>query len=195
MDADVSEGPEVSLEEAQRLGLEARTRTIGFTVPGEPIAKARPKATTIGGFARMYTPKTTVRFEHLVRLAFVEEAERTNRKRASLGFPTLTFPVDEQMVQVEMTFALPIPKSMPKWRRAFALLGALQPTTKPDLTNLAKSVEDGLNGVAYRDDSQIVELTLRKVYTETPGTHVVLRFVPAPEKPVAEPASKSRARR
>lgn len=186
MDPDASDGLDLSPEEAERLAMDARTRTLSFTVPGEPIAKARPKATTIGGFARMYTPKTTVRFESLVRLAFVEEAERTNRQRASLGFETLTFPVDEQMVQVEITFGLPIPKSMPKWRRAFALLGALQPTTKPDLTNLAKAIEDGLNGVAYRDDSQIVELTLRKVYAETPATHVVLRFVPAPGKPPSE---------
>lgn len=178
------------LNAARRLAEDARTRTITFTVPGEPVAKARPKATTIGGFARMYTPQTTVRYEHLVKLSFVEEAEKTNRERAALGLPTITFPVAQEMVQVEIVFGLPIPKSMPLWRRAHALDGGLAPTVKPDLTNLAKSIEDGLNGVAFADDSQIVELTLRKHYAETPATRITLRYLPLPEKG-AKPARRA----
>lgn len=183
-------------DEARRLEEDARTRTISFTIPGEPIAKGRPKATTIGGFARMYTPQTTVRYEHLVKLAFVEEAERTSQKRHAHGFPTMTFPVANEMVEVEIVFGLPIPKSMPNWRRALALDGSLAPITKPDLTNLAKSVEDGLNGVAFVDDSQIVELTLRKKYTDSPSTRVTLRYLPLPPKPTPPPKpSKSKGGR
>lgn len=33
---------------------------------------------------------------------------------------------------------------------------------KPDVDNIAKAVLDALNGVAYGDDSQVVELTVKK---------------------------------
>ena len=45
-----------------------------------------------------------------------------------------------------------------------ALNGELKPTVKPDLDNIAKIVADALNGLAYRDDSCIVDLVVRKRY-------------------------------
>lgn len=48
------------------------------------------------------------------------------------------------------------PKSYPK-------SAPPQPNTfKPDVDNIAKLVMDALNGVAYKDDSQVVELTVKK---------------------------------
>ena len=37
----------------------------------------------------------------------------------------------------------------------------------PDTDNLAKSILDALNGLAYDDDKQIVELEVKKFYNET----------------------------
>ena len=37
---------------------------------------------------------------------------------------------------------------------------------KPDCDNIAKAVLDALNGLAYKDDSQVTELTVRKLYAE-----------------------------
>lgn len=45
----------------------------------------------------------------------------------------------------------------------------------PDLDNMTKLVLDGLNGILYRDDSQVVDLRARKIYAaadERPHTHV-----------------------
>ena len=42
----------------------------------------------------------------------------------------------------------------------------LHPTLKPDADNIAKIVCDGLNGIAYTDDKQIVSLTVLKVWTD-----------------------------
>ena len=39
---------------------------IEFTIPGPPVGKGRPRATTVGGMARMYTPKKTASYEGLV---------------------------------------------------------------------------------------------------------------------------------
>ena len=42
----------------------------------------------------------------------------------------------------------------------------LQPALKPDADNIAKIVCDGLNSIAYKDDKQIVSLTVLKVWTD-----------------------------
>lgn len=38
------------------------------------------------------------------------------------------------------------------------------PTVKPDITKLVRGIEDALNGVAWRDDSQIVDQKVSKRY-------------------------------
>ncbi|MTP71304.1 RusA family crossover junction endodeoxyribonuclease, partial [Turicibacter sanguinis] len=43
-----------------------------------------------------------------------------------------------------------------------------------DNDNIAKSVLDALNGLAYVDDKQIVELKVRKYYGAEPYVHVKL---------------------
>ena len=44
-----------------------------------------------------------------------------------------------------------------------------------DLTNAVKSIEDGLNGIAYEDDSQIAELVVTKaIDRDNPRAEVVV---------------------
>ena len=42
----------------------------------------------------------------------------------------------------------------------------IKPTKKPDADNIVKIICDALNGVAYKDDTQVVELDFKKVYGE-----------------------------
>nr|WP_318837549.1 RusA family crossover junction endodeoxyribonuclease [Psychrobacillus glaciei] len=53
--------------------------------------------------------------------------------------------------------------------------GELRPTTKPDVDNYVKGVKDGLNKVLWQDDSQVVNLNVRKFYSMNP--RVVVRVV------------------
>ena len=46
--------------------------------------------------------------------------------------------------------------------------GLIMPTKKPDTDNIAKIVLDSLNGIAYPDDSQVVDLQVLKRYCENP---------------------------
>lgn len=48
----------------------------------------------------------------------------------------------------------------------------INPTTKPDTDNIAKSILDSLNGIAYKDDKQVVKLTVEKRYDEIPSVSV-----------------------
>ena len=53
----------------------------------------------------------------------------------------------------------------------------LSVTSKPDTDNIAKSILDSLNGIAYKDDKQVVDLRVRKQYAEVPSVSVWIREV------------------
>ena len=48
------------------------------------------------------------------------------------------------------------------------------PTARPDLLKLARAVEDAIQSVVYRNDSQIVDEVLHKRYGEPARVEVVL---------------------
>lgn len=76
----------------------------------------------------------------------------------------------EDAVAVDLRFALPRPKSLPKTRHSW-------PTRKPDIDKLARSVLDALTGVAWGDDAQVTTLHCQKRYcqpSEQPGVWVTL---------------------
>lgn len=132
-------------------------KTLTMTI--EPRPKERPRATVIGGHARIYTPKTTEDYEKKIRAAWTK----------ANGSDPITGPV---LVRIHV--GMPIPKSTPKGNKALMLNRQLRPVTKPDIDNLAKSILDAINGIAYKDDNQIVDLLARKYYAEVPFIRVMV---------------------
>jgi Holliday junction resolvase RusA-like endonuclease len=59
-------------------------------------------------------------------------------------------------IQVSLSFFLPRPKSLPK--------RVIHSSKKPDLDKLVRTVFDGMTGILFKDDSQIVSLTASKEY-------------------------------
>jgi Holliday junction resolvase RusA-like endonuclease len=51
------------------------------------------------------------------------------------------------------------------------------PMVKPDTDNIAKGVLDSLNGIAYQDDKQVVELKVNKFYNNTPYVRVMIEEI------------------
>lgn len=125
---------------------------VNFTIPGEPRGKARPR----WGNGRTYTPRKTVEYEKRVKSCFL-----------SAGGKLL-----DGEIRAELRAYYGIPKSASKRARADMLCGKTRPTKKPDLDNVAKIVLDSLNGLAYKDDAAVVELTAEKHYSETPRVEV-----------------------
>ena len=73
-------------------------------------------------------------------------------------------------VNVACCFELPRPKSLPK--------KVQQHLKKPDIDKLARSVLDALTGILWRDDSQVVSLTVTKQYaapTNPACLHLLIR--------------------
>ena len=67
-----------------------------------------------------------------------------------------------------------VPKSDSKLVKKRKLEGYIRPMVTPDTDNLAKSLLDALNGLAYGDDKQIVELEVKKFYGETEEAKIKL---------------------
>jgi Holliday junction resolvase RusA-like endonuclease len=131
---------------------------LAFVVPGEPQGKGRPRIGKMGQHARMFTPAKTVAYEGLVAHA----AQQAMRGAVPFDRPC----------RIELDVLCTVPASWSAKKRAQALAGAIRPTKKPDADNVLKAVCDGMNGVVWRDDVQVVEWSGRKLYAETPGVNV-----------------------
>jgi len=129
-----------------------------FTIQGEPHGKGRPRVTR--GGKHTYTPKKTKEYENLVKQSFI--AECGNQEPF------------ETHVKMSLYMVFKVPKSASKKNRELMLNGTIRPTKKPDIDNIIKSVADGLNGLAYLDDKQIVEIKAIKWYGENPRINVVI---------------------
>ncbi|CUW38809.1 conserved protein of unknown function [Magnetospirillum sp. XM-1] len=134
------------------------------TVPGKARGKQRPRAVRTKAGVRVYTPEETINAEGWVRACWLDQ----------IGRVWLTGPL-----RVEIDVVVAPPKSLSKARLSLALANDLRPTTKPDADNVAKLALDALNGVAWADDVQVVELEVRKLFGSEP--EMVLRVIPLSE--------------
>ncbi len=130
-----------------------------LSITVEPAPKERPRATVVGGHARIYTPSTTASYEKKIRDAWIREHGNT--------------PMEGQLL-AKIYYGFRIPKSTPKKNIPAMLQKVIRPTVKPDLDNLDKAVMDALNKVAYKDDSQIVAKVSKKHYAEVPNVTIVI---------------------
>lgn len=115
-----------------------------------PEGKARARVTRFG----TYTPAKTRAYERAVAW----------QAKVAMQGKTLL----QGGLTVTVTAVLPIPPSWSKRRQEEARRGLLRPTGKPDWDNLGKAVSDALNGIVWKDDAQIVDARIVKVYGDRP---------------------------
>lgn len=132
---------------------------VTISLAGPPRGKGRPRFRIIkprGGaqFVSTYTDAATRAYEERLMAA------------GRVAYPETDEPLDGPL-WVDVTAFMAIPASWSKRDRAAAANLDLLPTSKPDADNFAKCV-DALNGVVWRDDSQIVRLITQKFYSERP---------------------------
>ena len=75
-------------------------------------------------------------------------------------------------VSVKIGIFLAIPASWSKKKKEMALVGEVLPTKKPDADNVTKACFDGMNGIVFIDDSQIVESFQKKAYSLEPRVEI-----------------------
>lgn len=126
----------------------------GFNIPGKIQAKQRPRFN--GKF--VYTPQNTINYENWVKACYLEKYK--NEKPF------------EKALKVNIIAFFEIPKSVSKKKKEQMLNNEIYPTIKSDTDNIAKSILDSLNKIAYLDDKQVVDLRVRKQYAEVPSVSV-----------------------
>ncbi len=128
-------------------------------IHGEPRGQGRPRsriAKTRGGalFVSVYKDAASRAYEQALALA---------AKAVMKSQPPL-----KGALSIEIDAIFGVPSSWSMARRDEALVGVIRPTGRPDADNVLKAALDGLAGVVFRNDSQIVQATVRKLYGERP---------------------------
>ena len=116
-----------------------------ITVPGVARGKGRPRF----GSGRTFTDEKTENAEAWVKAVAIQQVGR---------------PMLEGPIAVVIKVTCEVPASWSKTKKTLAASGDIRPTSRPDLDNVAKLVCDALNKIVWRDDAQIVALTVAKVY-------------------------------
>lgn len=131
-----------------------------FEVDGNPRGKQRPRVVTRGGFARAYTPKETVDYENSIRRSY--KYMTGNR-------------LFNSAIEADIIAEFAIPKSARKRDIPKMLKNEIPYLSKPDCDNIGKVVLDGLNNIAYSDDSHVINLNAKKKYGKKPMIRVILK--------------------
>ena len=135
---------------------------VSFVIPGDPVSWMRPNFDSRGKFVRVMN-----KHEHDAYLAKV----RAVSHEAMSGRAPI-----ECAASVSIIARFLVPASWPKYRRKEALLGLHDHVIRLDTDNIAKIVNDGMNGVVFVDDCQITNLVVAKRYAEAPS--VLVRVTP-----------------
>jgi len=126
-----------------------------FEVLGVPVAKGRAKVANRGKFSTVYSPKKTV------------DAERSILSQAlPHKLPDMPW---EGALRIDIILIFPRPKSHYGTGKNINVLKEDAPKyhiSRPDSSNILKLTEDSLNGIFFKDDSQICEVNVIKIYGE-----------------------------
>lgn len=121
-------------------------KQVDFEIINPIVTKARPRARVVNGkYAHIYTPKSTANYENLIKITYQEKAK-------------VYFEDHPLKVRISAYFACP--ELLKKYQEY-----ELKCVNHKDLDNIAKTILDALNGIAYKDDKQVCELNITKDYS------------------------------
>lgn len=133
-----------------------------IVISGDPIAKARHRLTTIGGYARQYDPQEKLKKSFALIL---------RKSIENLWEPK------ELALKVDLIFEMDAfigsskaQSNLKEWQCSYPL--------KKDLDNMAKFVLDCGNQILWPDDRYITELSCKKRYSNSPCTIIEINPIP-----------------
>lgn len=131
---------------------------VDFTIDGKPQGKGRPRLS----YGRIKTPEQTVIYENYIKLLYQSKVKE----------------YFEGSIKMNIKAYYPIAKSDSKKKKQQKLIGEIRPhNIKPDVDNVIKVICDALNEIAYKDDTQIVELVTSKYFSDKPRVEVTIENI------------------
>jgi len=97
-------------------------------------------------------------------------------------------------VSLEISFVFPRPKAHYRTGKRAHELKPNAPTymtSPPDVDKLVRAIADALQGVVYRNDSQVAQIVARKLYGPSAYCQILIRDLPQPA-PVDRPSRSER---
>lgn len=128
-----------------------------------PQPQSRPRFTARGRYVHAYENKKITMYKRMVAATY----------QSYFGAVKPT----EKAIAVDVVFYRPVQKSISKIERQRRLTGESLPAIKPDIDNYVKAILDALNGVAFRDDKQIISLNAKKLYSDKPRTEIEIKEI------------------
>ena len=110
----------------------------------KPMAKQSFRTTRTG---QKYLDASVIKYRKAIRNMAI--AQMRNQKAEKI----------EGAVNMNIIFAFRRPKSLSKKERT------VPKTTKPDIDNLTKAILDALNGIAWKDDAQVTQINVHKIWS------------------------------
>lgn len=135
-----------------------------FVVHGKVQGKQRARTFYNSKIGKMQsvTPEKTKSYEDLIRWSY---------KAAGGKF------LGDAPITLDIFAVYDIPSSWSNKKRIQATEGILLPLVKVDVDNCAKEVLDALNGVAFSDDKQVVDLHICKRYGDNPRLEITVDVI------------------
>ncbi len=133
-------------------------KNINIIIKGNPLAKQSARFSK-RGFS--YQPKHITQYKENLQHQIISQLP--------FGFT----PIDNA-VEIEYRFIFSYLKTHSKKKRAD---GYIMKTTKPDIDNLQKAVNDAMNSIVIIDDSLICRAIVEKVYGEVPSIELTIRSI------------------
>ena len=131
-----------------------------FEIHEKAIGKERPRYSAKAH--RMYTPARTSSFEEKVKVAFLSKYN-------------IQTELSEKPFRAVINVYYKPSKSLSKKKQQDLLYREC--TKRPDCDNIAKAILDALNGIAYKDDSQISSLSINKSYEKENKIEIALEEI------------------
>lgn len=144
-------------------------QVIGLCIEGVPVPKQRARHMRRGNFIATYDPQEKQKIAF--RKALTQELFHSKIELEASN-PRL-----ETFFSIDLSFYLPTPVSSTNARKNANLWHIYYHMQKPDIDNLVKFVLDCANGILYFDDSQIIELSAKKYYSDNPRTEIKLHIM------------------
>lgn len=132
-------------------------KELSLSIPGNPIAKKRPRFARRGKFVTTYNAQESEEGKFIC----IMSSKICGHCPIKAGTP----------IHLDIQFIMPFPSSMSEKKRQMATH-----TKKPDIDNLLKFFKDCANGILWHDDSQVVSVNAYKSYGKYPQTTFSVRW-------------------
>lgn len=130
-----------------------KAQMIHIILPGDPIAKMRPRITRKGAYDPQHSIKHAAKFQVLSQV-----------NRLPVPYASCV------PIEIEIDFYFSVPKgkeNLHQWDLLYHI-------SKPDYDNCEKWILDVMSGIVYEDDRQVFRCTTKKHYDENPRTEIYI---------------------